>query len=112
STSVISARAGRTRRRTGPDLAFAGAGCRRGVEAGAAPRADAARDEGGRGGTSAADGMLSSRTSTAAMDKPIPSDETRCHVVLTTLPSREAAETIARALVEARLAACVQLVDG
>jgi len=46
------------------------------------------------------------------MDKPIPSDETRCHVVLTTLPSREAAETIARALVEARLAACVQLVDG
>ena len=46
------------------------------------------------------------------MDKPIPSDETRCHVVLTTLPSREAAETIALALVEARLAACVQLVDG
>ena len=46
------------------------------------------------------------------MDKPIRSDETRCHVVLTTLPSREAAETIARALIEARLAACVQLVDG
>ena len=46
------------------------------------------------------------------MDKPIRSDETRCHVVLTTLPSREAAETIARALIEARLAACVQLLDG
>lgn len=46
------------------------------------------------------------------MDKPIPTDEMRCHVVLTTLPSRDAAETIARALVEARLAACVQLVDG
>jgi len=46
------------------------------------------------------------------MDKPIPPEATRCHVVLTTLPSREAAETIARALVESRLAACVQLVDG
>jgi periplasmic divalent cation tolerance protein len=46
------------------------------------------------------------------MDKPIPRDETRCQVVLTTLPDRTAAETIARALVEARLAACVQLVDG
>jgi periplasmic divalent cation tolerance protein len=46
------------------------------------------------------------------MDKPIPSEETRCHVVLTTLPSREGAETIARALVEAKLAACVQLLDG
>jgi periplasmic divalent cation tolerance protein len=46
------------------------------------------------------------------MDKPIPPEDTRCHVVLTTLPTREAAETIARALIEARLAACVQLVDG
>ena len=46
------------------------------------------------------------------MDKPIPSEDTRCHVVLTTLPTREAAETIAHALIEARLAACVQLVDG
>jgi periplasmic divalent cation tolerance protein len=46
------------------------------------------------------------------MDKPIPPADTRCHVVLTTLPSREAALPIARALVEERLAACVQLVDG
>jgi periplasmic divalent cation tolerance protein len=46
------------------------------------------------------------------MDKPIRSNETRCHIVLTTLPSREAAETIARTLIEARLAACVQLIDG
>jgi periplasmic divalent cation tolerance protein len=82
------------------------------VEAGVALRAEAERDDGGRGGTSAADGMVSSKTSTAAMDKPIPSDATHCHVVLTTLPSREAAATIARALIEARLAACVQLVDG
>jgi periplasmic divalent cation tolerance protein len=46
------------------------------------------------------------------MDKPIPVADARCHVVLTTVPSREAAETIARTLVEERLAACVQLVDG
>jgi periplasmic divalent cation tolerance protein len=46
------------------------------------------------------------------MDKPIPSVDTRCHVVLTTLPSRDAAQEIARTLVEERLAACVQLVDG
>ena len=46
------------------------------------------------------------------MDKPIPSADTRCHVVLTTLPSRDAAQAIARTLVEERLAACVQLVDG
>jgi periplasmic divalent cation tolerance protein len=46
------------------------------------------------------------------MDKPIPSVDTRCHLVLTTLPSRDAALAIARALVEERLAACVQLVDG
>ena len=46
------------------------------------------------------------------MDKPIPSVDTRCHLVLTTLPSRDAALAIARALVEERLAACAQLVDG
>ena len=46
------------------------------------------------------------------MDKPIPPDDRRCRIVLTTLPSREAAETIARTLVEERLAACVQLVGG
>lgn len=46
------------------------------------------------------------------MDKPIRAHATSCHVVLTTLPSRDAAETIARALVDARLAACVQLIDG
>jgi periplasmic divalent cation tolerance protein len=46
------------------------------------------------------------------MDKPIPPADARCHVVLTTLPSREAALPIARALVEERLAACVQLIDG
>jgi periplasmic divalent cation tolerance protein len=46
------------------------------------------------------------------MDKPIPAADARCHVILTTLPSREAAETIARTLVEERLAACVQLIDG
>ena len=46
------------------------------------------------------------------MDKPIPSVETRCHLVLTTLPTRDAALPIARTLVDERLAACVQLVDG
>jgi periplasmic divalent cation tolerance protein len=46
------------------------------------------------------------------MDKPIPSVETRCHLVLTTLPNRDAAQVIARTLVDERLAACVQLVDG
>lgn len=46
------------------------------------------------------------------MDKPIPSADTRCHLVFTTLPSRDAAQAIARTLVEERLAACVQLVDG
>ena len=46
------------------------------------------------------------------MDKPIPPENPRCHLVLTTLPSREAAQAIARTLVEERLAACVQLVDG
>ncbi len=46
------------------------------------------------------------------MDKPIPTVDTRCHIVLTTLPSREAAQAIARTLVEERRAACVQLVDG
>jgi periplasmic divalent cation tolerance protein len=46
------------------------------------------------------------------MDKPISAADARCHVILTTLPSREAAETIARTLVEERLAACVQLIDG
>ena len=46
------------------------------------------------------------------MDKPIPHAETRCAIVLTTLPNREAALALARTLVEERLAACVQLVDG
>ncbi|MEO5822747.1 MAG: divalent-cation tolerance protein CutA [Vicinamibacteraceae bacterium] len=46
------------------------------------------------------------------MDKPIPPVETRCHIVLTTLPSRDAARTIGRTLIDERLAACVQLVDG
>ncbi len=46
------------------------------------------------------------------MDKPIPSVDPRCHLVLTTLPGRDAALTIARTLVEERLAACVQIVDG
>ena len=46
------------------------------------------------------------------MDKPIPSADTRCHLVLTTLPGRAAAQAIARTLVEERLAACVQCVDG
>ena len=38
--------------------------------------------------------------------------DTRCQLVLTTLPSRDAAQAIARTLVEERMAACVQLVDG
>ena len=46
------------------------------------------------------------------MDKPIPPADTRCRVVLTTLPSREAAQAIARTLIDERLAACVHLVDG
>jgi periplasmic divalent cation tolerance protein len=46
------------------------------------------------------------------MDKPIPPVDTRCHIVLTTLPSREAAQAIARTLIDERRAACVQLVDG
>jgi periplasmic divalent cation tolerance protein len=46
------------------------------------------------------------------MDKPIPRAETACSLVLTTLPDRDAALALARALVEARLAACVQVVDG
>jgi periplasmic divalent cation tolerance protein len=46
------------------------------------------------------------------MDKPIPLDDAPCRLVLTTLPSRDAAHAIARTLVEERLAACVQLVDG
>jgi len=46
------------------------------------------------------------------MDKPIPKVDTRCHIVLTTLPSGEAAQAIARTLVEERRAACVQLLDG
>jgi periplasmic divalent cation tolerance protein len=46
------------------------------------------------------------------MDKPIHSDHARCRLVLTTLPTRDAAQAIARTLVEERLAACVQLVDG
>jgi periplasmic divalent cation tolerance protein len=46
------------------------------------------------------------------MDKPIPTVDTRCHLVLTTLPGRDAAQAIARTLVEERLAACVQILDG
>ena len=46
------------------------------------------------------------------MDKPIPSVDTRCHLVFTTLPDRDAAQAIARTLVEERLAACVHFVDG
>jgi periplasmic divalent cation tolerance protein len=46
------------------------------------------------------------------MDKPIPTADTRCHIVLTTLPSRDAARAIARTLVEERRAACVQILDG
>lgn len=46
------------------------------------------------------------------MDKPIPHADVHCHLVLTTLPSRDAALAIARTLVEERRAACVQLVDG
>lgn len=46
------------------------------------------------------------------MDKPISVADTRCCIVLTTFPSREAATAVARTLVEERLAACVQLVDG
>ena len=46
------------------------------------------------------------------MDKPIPPADARCQIVITTLPSRDAAQAIARTLIEERLAACVQLVDG
>jgi periplasmic divalent cation tolerance protein len=46
------------------------------------------------------------------MDKPIPHADAACALVLTTLPDRDAALAMARALVEARLAACVQVVDG
>ena len=46
------------------------------------------------------------------MDKPIRNDEKACTLVLTTLPDRDAALSLARALIDARLAACVQVVDG
>jgi periplasmic divalent cation tolerance protein len=46
------------------------------------------------------------------MDKPLTTSPTACALVMTTLASREAALPIARTLVEERLAACVQLVDG
>ena len=46
------------------------------------------------------------------MDKPLDSPPAACALVITTLSSREAALPLARALVDARLAACVQLVDG
>jgi periplasmic divalent cation tolerance protein len=46
------------------------------------------------------------------MDKPIPHADPRCLLVLPTLPNRDAALTIGRALVDDRLAACVQILDG
>jgi periplasmic divalent cation tolerance protein len=45
------------------------------------------------------------------MDKPL-SHDTRCAIVLTTLPNRDAALALGRTLVDERLAACVQIVDG
>jgi periplasmic divalent cation tolerance protein len=46
------------------------------------------------------------------MDKPIPPSDVACTLVVTTVGDREAALRLARALVDARLAACVQIVDG
>ena len=46
------------------------------------------------------------------MDKPIPPADPRCHLVITTLPDREAAQAIARTLVEERLAACVNVLPA
>ena len=46
------------------------------------------------------------------MDKPIPPSDRACALVVTTLPGRDAALAIGRRLVESRVAACVQLVDG
>jgi periplasmic divalent cation tolerance protein len=46
------------------------------------------------------------------MDKPIPTSDVDCALVLTTVGDRDAALRLARALVDARLAACVQVVDG
>jgi periplasmic divalent cation tolerance protein len=46
------------------------------------------------------------------MDKPLTPTPTACALVITTLASREAALAVARTLVEERLAACVQLIDG
>jgi periplasmic divalent cation tolerance protein len=46
------------------------------------------------------------------MDKPLTPSSPACALVITTLASREAALPIAHTLVEERLAACVQLVDG
>ena len=46
------------------------------------------------------------------MDKPIPQPDVACVIVVTTVGDRETADRIARTLVEARLAACVQIVPG
>ena len=46
------------------------------------------------------------------MDKPIPQSDVACVIVVTTVGDRAAADRIARTLVEARLAACVQIVPG
>ena len=46
------------------------------------------------------------------MDKPIPHDLLPCAVVLTTFADRDTAARAGRALIDAHLAACVQLVDG
>jgi periplasmic divalent cation tolerance protein len=46
------------------------------------------------------------------MDKTIPHESSPCAVVLTTVADRDTAVRVARDLVERRLAACVQIVDG
>jgi periplasmic divalent cation tolerance protein len=46
------------------------------------------------------------------MDKPIPTSDVACALVVTTVGDAETAERIARTLLEARLAACVQIVPG
>jgi len=46
------------------------------------------------------------------MDKPIPPSDVACALVVTTVGDAETAQRIARTLVDARLAACVQIVPG